>query len=246
MASLGARRVGVSHYTEHDFEMERIGRAQSTETYAERLAVLEAAGWVLFRGPFYYARKEHHGGHHPPGTQKRVPTEVAFAMFREANPEVILPAYKPHPHGWKPPTTTQGLFHVEQISVEPMKLPAGGLLALADRGFEYGTEEEKKTRREKKARMDATFKGLPGVRAYGTGTRYDKGEPARDYVYVKLEAEEHRAALPETWEGLQVEVTVKAEADERAEKEAKKKAANEEYQEEAAWVHKGRNLCRNL
>jgi hypothetical protein len=123
-----------------------------------------------------------------------------------------------------------------------MKLPAGGLFALADKPFEYGTEEEKKARREKKTRMAATFKDLPGVRSYGTGTHYGSGEPARDYLYVKLEAEEYRAALPDIWEGLRVEVTVKSEAEERAEKEAKDQAANEKYREEMAWIRKGEEL----
>ena len=242
LASLGARRIGVDHWTEHDFEMERVGRKQSAETYAERLKILEDAGWEPFRCPFYYANKEFHGGHYAPGTKKHLPTKVAFAMFREANPEVELPAYKPHPDGWKRPRPPPGagLFKNEIVSVEPMKMPAGRLFALAD-SFEHGTEEEKKTRREKRARMDAVFKGLPGVRAYGTGTHYGE-KPARDYLYVKLEAEEHRAALPETWEGLAVEVTVKSEADERAKKEAEDKTANEKYREEAAWVAKARKI----
>jgi len=239
LTSLGARRVGVDHYTEHDFEMERVGRKQSAETYAERLKVLEDAGWVPFRGPFYYARREFHGGHHPPGTKKRVPTKAAFAMFLDANPEIELPKYKPHPHGWKAPTTTQGLIRHELIKAEPMKMPAGGLFTM---DYEYGTEEEKKARREKKVRMDAVFKGLPGIRVYGTGTHYGSGEPARDYLYVKLEAEGFRAALPETWEGLAVEVTVKSEADEKAEEAAKDKVANDRYKEEAGWLEKGRRL----
>ena len=235
LTGLGARRIGVDHYTEHDFEMERVGRKQNAETYAERLKILEGAGWVPFSCPFYYADREFHGGHFAPGTEKHLPTKVAFAMFREANPEVELPAYKPHPHGWTRPTAEMP-FKTELVSVEPMKVPAGALFALAD-SYEYGTEEEKTARREKKARMDAVFKDLPGIRVYGTGTHYGKG-PARDYLYVKLEAEEFRAALPETWEGLAVEVTVESEAQERAEKEAKDKAFQATHDEEAAWMAK--------
>ena len=115
-----------------------------------------------------------------------------------------------------------------------MKVPAT-LSTLANRGFEYGTDEEKKTRREKRARMDAVFKDLPGIRAYGTGTHYGK-------LYGKLEAEEYRATLPESWEGLSVEVKVESETHERAEKETKQKAANEKYREEAAWMAKARKL----
>jgi len=238
MAALGARRVGVDHWTEHDFEMERVGRAQSAKTYAERLEILEAAGWEPSRGPFYYARKEYHGGHLVPGTKKKVPTGVAFAMFLEANPEIVLPAYRPHPQGWKSPKPPKGagLFHVERLTVEPMKMPAGNLFTMSN---EYGTPEEIEARRGKQTRLDATFKDLPGVRRYGTGTRYPG---AQEYVHVLLEAEEHRAGLPETWEGLPVEVRVKSEADERAEEDAKHKRADEKYREEAAWVAKANRV----
>jgi hypothetical protein len=244
MASLGARRLGVDHWTEHDFEMERVGRKQSAETYRERLDVLEAHGWVPSHGPFYYARREYHRGYtHPErdlGRRGRVPTDVAFAMLLEDHPEIKLPAYRPHPQGWKRPPSSQPLFHTELVSVEPMKVPAGGIFALAN--YEYGTEEEKKARREKKARMDAVFKHLPGVRAYGTGTRYDREAPAREYFHVTLEDEASRAAIPETWEGLQVEITVKPEAEERAEREAKQDAAYAKYREEAAWVAKANRI----
>lgn len=230
------RRLGVDHYTEHDFEMERIGDEQSAGTYAERLEVLEAAGWVPFRGRFRYARRQYHAGHLIPGTKKRVPTGVAFAMFKEGSPDIELPAYKPHPHGWTRPTTTQGLFHNELVSVKPMKVPAGNFLTMS---YEYGTPEEAKARRERQARMDATFKELPGVRSYGDGSRSPGPEK---YIHVTLEAEEHRAAIPETWEGLPVDVRVKAEAEERAEEDARRKSANERYQEEAAWVAKANRL----
>ena len=151
LKSLGARRLWVDHYTEHDFEMERLGWAQNAEIYAKRLETLEAAGWEPFRGPFYYARREFHGGHHPPGTEKRVPTGVAFAMFREANPGVELEPWRPHPRGWTPPTTTQGMFHCEQISVEPMKMPAGKIFTMK---CEYGTPEEQREREERRERWE--------------------------------------------------------------------------------------------
>jgi len=242
LSSLGGRRVGVDHWTEEDFEMERVGRKQSAETYAKRLEILEAHGWTPFSAPFYYGNREWHGGHHPPGTKKYVPTKVAFAMFLEANPEVELPVYKPHPHGWKSPKPPEGagLFHVEQLTVEPMKMPAGALFALAD-SYEYGTEEEKRERRERHARMDATFKDLPGVRSYGDGTRYSP-EGSEKYIRVLLEAEEHRVGLPETWEGLRVDVKVESEADERAKKEAKRHTANEKHREEAEWIRKARKF----
>ena len=251
MASLGARRIGVDHWTEHDFKMERIGRLQNAETYAERLKILEAAGWVPSSGPFYYARREYHRGYtHPDldvGHRGRVPPGVAFAMFKEGSPDIELPPYKPHPEGWKRPKPPEGagLFHNELVSAEPMKMPTGALFALAD-NYEYGTPEEAKARREKKARRDATFKDLPGVRSYGEGSRRvsdaSPGSRPEDYIHVLLEAEEYRAGIPETWEGLPVGIRVQSEADERAEKEAKDKAAYERYQEEAAWVRKGDRL----
>lgn len=237
MASLGARRVGVDHWTEHDFEMERIGRKQSAETYRDRLDVLEAHGWEPFRGPFYYGRREWHGGHrHPDRDNRRVPTEVAFAMLLEDHPEIELPRYRPHPQGWSPPPAEGPLFHTELVSIEPMKVPAGKIFTM---DVEYGTPEEIKERKERKARLDAVFEGLPGVRSYGTGTRYPGAHP---YVHVTLEAEEHRARLPREWEGLPVEVTVKPEAEERAEKKARRDAADAKYREEAAWLAKARNL----
>jgi len=118
-----------------------------------------------------------------------------------------------------------------------MKMPSGGIFTMTN--YEYGPPEEAKARRERQARMDATFKHLPGVRSFGDGSRSPGPEK---YIHVTLEAEEHRAQIPETWEGLPVGLRVKSEADERAEKEAKDKAANEKYQEEAAWVAKANRM----
>lgn len=227
------RRVGVDHYTEHDFEMERIGREQAAATHAERVAILESHGWEPFRGPYYFAGREWHGGHrHPDRDNRRVPTKVALAMLLADHPEVELPAWKPHPHGWTPPTSDAELVHHELVSIEPMKMPAGGLFTV---DYEYGTPEEARARRERQGRLDATFKSLPGVRSYGWGTRYPG---ARDYIHVTVEAEEHRAAIPETWDDAPVEVTVKSEADERAEREARRKAGDEKRREEAQWLAK--------
>lgn len=237
LSSLGARRVGVDHWTEHDFEMERIGRAQDAKTYAERLAVLEAAGWVPFRGPFYYAQREYHVGHHPPGTTKRVPTKVAFAMFLEANPGVKLPAYKPHPHGWKPPPSTQGLFHVEHLELKPMELPEG-FGSIFTMETEYGTPEEIAERKAWREQLRASFEGLPGVRSYGDSWRAG-GEKA---IFVVLEADEFRDNLPEIVGDRKVYIEVKPEAKERAEKEARQKAADEKYREETKWIAKARNI----
>jgi hypothetical protein len=229
------RRIGAEHYTEHDFEMERIGAEQDRKTYEERLAVLEAHGWEPFNSPFYYAGREFHGGHHPPGTKKRVPTKVAFAMFKEANPDVELPKYRPHPHGWTPPPAPGPLFETKLVSVEPMKMPSFNLHML-----DYGTEEEIRERRERRARLDETFKDVDGVRSYGVGTR------AYDYVHVKLEHEGALSEIPERWEGMPIEVEVKPEVkpevEERAEKEARDKAAREQYEEEVAWLRKARGL----
>jgi len=230
LTSLGARRVGVDHYTEHDFEMERIGRDQSAVTYDERLKVLEDAGWVPFRCPFYYANREFHAGHFPPGTKKHVPTTAAFAMFLDANPEVELPKYKPHPHGWKAPVGTMP-FKTELISVEPMKMPQGLLLYL---DYTYG---DGKTNDDQK-RWRAFCDQFEGVRSTGIGSTREKGE-YREAVFVTLEHDGDADKFPEEWEDRLVVVKIKPEAEERTEKEAKDKAANERYQEEAGWLRKG-------
>jgi len=223
------RRIGAEHYTKHDFEMERIGREQSAVTYDERLKVLEAAGWVRFSGPFYYARKEFHGGHHPPGTKKRVPTSVAFAMFVEANPEVELPKFKPHPHGWKAPVGKMP-FTTELISAEPMKMPVGGI-------FTYQSPETEEDRQQN--RWKEFCSQFEGVRT--TGRSYlGHREGGGTKMLVILEHDGDAGKFPETWEGLGINIRIKPEAKERAEKEAKDKAANERYQEEAAWLRKGR------
>lgn len=234
------RRVGADHYTEHDFKMERIGGEQNAKTYAERLAILEAHGWVPFSSPFYYANREFHGGHHPPGTKKYVPTSVAFAMFKEQHPEVELPRYKPHPHGWIPPTAPAPLVKQELVSLEPMKEPSFSLRTME---YEYGTEEQKRERRERKARLDAVFEGVEGVRSYGFGLR---GQPLVDYVHVTLEAEKHRPGIPDTWEEMPVEVTVKSEAQEKAERAEERRVAQERYDEEAAWLAKANGGRRRL
>jgi len=235
MASLGARRVGVDHWTEHDFEMERIKRRQDADTYRERLDVLEAHGWTHFDGPYYYGGREWHGGHrHVDRGNRRVPTKVAFAMLLEDHPEIELPPYRPHPHGWTPPRRPpgEGLIQQELVSVEPMKVPNFGLLALLN--SEHGTEEERRERRERRARMEATFR-RPGVRAFGDVL----GPNAEKWLFVTLESEDARDAVPETWEGLPVVVKVKPEAEERAEKEAAERRERERYEEERAWLKKG-------
>jgi hypothetical protein len=224
------RRLFVEHWTEQDFEMERIGREQSREVYKKRVAQIEAAGWVPFRGPYYYAGREFHGGHLVPQMQKRVPSEVAFEMFREQNPEVELEPYRPHPHGWTPPTTTQGLFHQEVFKVEPMKVPAG-LIFYQNLGIEQALEPTEEQRRQE--RLKATFKDLPGVRSYGTWHAR-----ARVSVSVKIEAEEYRAAIPTTWEGLEVEIEVKSEAQEVAEKKASRALERDRLREETEWLKK--------
>lgn len=237
------RRIGAEHYTEHDFEMERIGAEQRSKTYEERLAVLEAHGWVPFNGPFYYARREFHGGYHPPGTKKRVPTPVAILMFKEENPDVELPEYKPHPHGWTPPPAPGPKFTTEPVSVEPMKVPEFKLYTMK---YMYGTKEEEHERDERKARYarwEAFCAQFPGTRnvAHGT-TRNPDGGPALDAVFVTLEDDTHLDQFPDKWEGRVVRVEVKPEAEERAEKEARDKAARERYEEEAAWLRKARGL----
>jgi hypothetical protein len=233
------RRVGAEHYTEHDFEMERIGAEQNRETYEEHLAVLESHGWVPFNSPFYYAGREFHGGHHPPGTKKYVPTKVAFAMFKETNPDVELPKYRPHPHGWSPPPSPGMGFKTELVKLQPLSMPLGALFTM---DYEYGTAEEIKERRARKQRLDDTFKDVEGIRSYGVGRRYPSGGKAYDYVHVKLEHEGARSEIPERWEELPVEVEVRPEEAERAEKEARDKAAREQYEEEAAWLRKARLL----
>lgn len=230
LTALGARRVGVDHYTEHDFEMERIGREQNDKVYAKRLETLEAAGWVPFRGPYYYAGREWHGGHHPPGTEKRVPSRVAFAMFREANPDVELEPYKPHPHGWTPPTTTEGMFHMEVTEVKPMEMPAFSLLS-------YKPPETEKDREQK--RWKEFCSQFDGVRSTGWGISRDpEGGPNINYRGVTLEHDGDADKFPDEWEGKVVRVKIKPEAEERAEKEARNKAAKAKYDEEAAWVRK--------
>lgn len=235
LSSLGARRVGVEHWTEKDFEMERIGRAQDAETYQKRCEQIEAAGWKPHRGPFYYARREYHRGYLVPGTNKRVPVGVAFAMFLEQNTGVELEPYKPHPHGWKRPPSTQGLFHIEDFEVKPMKAPPGLLFTMETR---YGTPEMQAERKAWEEQMKAAFDGLPGVRSYGDSYRAG-GEKA---IFVVLEADEHRDNIPEIVGGRRVYVRVKPEAEERAEKEARQKAADEKYREEAKWIAKARNI----
>lgn len=230
------RRVNKRHYTEHDFEMERIGIEQDNATYEERLAVLESHGWVPFSGPFYYARREFHGGHHPPGTKKHVPTSVAFAMFKEANPDVELPKYKPHPHGWTPPTAPGPLFKTRLVNLQPLSMPPGAVFTM---DYEYGTQEE----RERNARWKAFCAQFPGTRKVGHGsTRNPEGGPALDAVFVTLEDDTHLHEFPSEWEGRVVVVEVKPEAEERAEKEARDKAARERYEEEAAWLRKAREV----
>lgn len=226
------RRIGAEHYTEHDFKMERIGREQNAETYKKRIEQLESYGYVPFRGPYYYGRREWHGGHHPPGTKKRVPTKVAFAMLLEEHPEVELEPWKPHPHGWSPPPAPGPLFKVEMVSIEPMKMPAGALFTM---DYEYGTEEQIKERRNKKARLDAALKDLPGVRRYGEGRG---GKFLLPRIWVVLEGEEYRAAIPEEVDGVEVHIQVLPEAQERAEKEAKDAAAAAKYKEEMGWLAK--------
>jgi hypothetical protein len=233
LVSMGARRIGVDHWTEHDFEMERIGRALNQETYAKRLAQIQAAGWVPFRGPFYYARREFHGGHFIPNTQERVPTNVAFAMFHEQNPNVELEPYKPHPHGWTPPTSTQGLFRNEIVSVEPMKVPAGRIFAM-DFDLGLGTEIH-----ERADRWRSLCAGFAGVRSTGSGSSRDpETGKGRDAVFVTLEHDADAAKFPAEWEGRLVVVEVKPEAEERAKKAATRAADKARYQEEAAWLKK--------
>lgn len=229
------RRLGVEHWTEHDFEMERIGREQDAETYRKRLETLESYGFKPFRGPYYYGGREWHGGHHPPGTRKRVPTKVAFAMLLEEHPEIELEPWKSHPHGWTPPPSTQGLVHQELVKVEPMKAPAFSLLTEV---FEHGTEE-KETRREEQDRLDALFKEMPGVRRYGTGRG---GKFLLPYFWVVLEGEEYRAQVPDAVDGVEVRVEIKSEANERAEKKARRAKAEAKRREEAEWLKKAREL----
>ena len=168
LSSLGARRVGVDHWTEHDFEMERIGRAQNAETYQKRCEQIEAAGWKPHRGPFYYARREYHRGYLVPGTNKRVPVGVAFAMYLEENLGVELEPYKPHPQGWKPPRSNAGLIHQEIVSVEPLKMPVGSIFTMETR---YGTPEMQAEKKAWETQMKAALEGLPGVRSYGDSWR---------------------------------------------------------------------------
>ena len=232
LSSLGARRVGVDHWTEHDFEMERIGRAQSAETYHKRLETLETHGYVPFRGPFYYAGREHHGGHHPPGTKKRVPTKVAFAMLQETHPEVELEPYKPHPQGWTPPTSTQGMFKVEQIKVEPMKMPVGAL-------FNYQRPETEEDRQQKRWKeFCAQFEGVRTTGRSYLGHREGGGTK----MYVLLEHDGDAGKFPETWEELGIDIRVKPEAEELAEKRAKRKVVDERHQKEAAWMAKANQV----
>lgn len=229
-AGIKLRRIDADHYTEHDFEMERLGREQSAETYAERLKVLEAHGWVPFRGPFYYARREFHGGHHPPSSKKRVPTTVAFAMFKEANPEVELPAYKPHPYGWRPPVE-QMPFKTELISVEPMRAPAFKLL-------DYKAPETEHDHQQK--RWEEFCSQFDGVRS--TGISYlGRARGGGTAMYVLLEHDGDVTRFPKTWEGSTIDIRVKPEAEERAEKEVQDAAAQKKYQEEAAWLVKARS-----
>jgi hypothetical protein len=236
LAGLGARRIGVEHWTEHDFEMERIGREQNQRTYARRLEQLEAAGWVPFQGPFYYARREFHGGHLIPDTKKRVPTKVAFAMFRDQNPDVALEPYRPHPHGWTSPPSTRGLIHQEIVSVEPMKVPTFGLFAMKNEDFGYGTENL-----ERADRWRVFCAGFTGVRSTGTGSSRDEETgKGRDAVFVTLDHDADAAKFPAEWEGRLVVVRVKAEADELAEKKARREIEEASYREESEWLRKAR------
>lgn len=238
LASIGARRVGVDHWTEHDFEMERVGRKQDAETYQERLDILEAHGWVPFRGPYYYGGREWHGGHrHVDRGNRRFPTKVAFAMLLEDHPEIEFPKYRPHPHGWEPPRRPpgEGLIQQELVSIEPMKMPVGSLFTMET---SYGTPEENARRKARDARMRETFADLPGVRSFGDSL----GPNGEKRVFVTLESEDDRAALPETWEGDPVVVRVKPAAQERAEKEERERKAQERYEEERAWLKKADGL----
>lgn len=232
-------RRNVEHWTEHDFEMERIGEDLRRAVYQKRLEQIETVGWVPFQAPFYYAGREFHGGHFAPGTKKRVPTTVAFAMFQEQNPDVALEPYPPHPHGWTPPTTTRGMFRNELVSVEPMKVPVFKLLEM---DFLYGTEEE----RARDARMKEAFDSLPGVWRYGTAWVCDDTEAGKRRGILRLcvtvESEEHRSAIPTTWEGLEVDIKVKSQAEERAEKRAARDADTARDREEREWLRKAERL----
>lgn len=224
LSALKVRRLGVSHWTEHDFEMERIGRAQSAKTYRQRLDILEHHGWKPFGGPFYYGNQEFHGGHTPPWGKSPVPTKVAFAMFRESYPDVELPEYKPHPHGWKPPKSTEGLFDCEITSIEPMKVPSFKLLDMKD-NFPRDTELDN---------WSTFCKQFEGVRY--CGKVYLAG--GKTMMSVTVEDEQYVDQFPGTWQDYSVEVKVKPAAVETAERQKRKERDEIKLRHEREWLRK--------
>lgn len=223
------RRLGTGHWTDYDHLMDRIDQAQRKDVYARRLAQLENSGWVPFSGPFYFARREFHGGHFMPDSRRRVPTGVAFAMFREANPDVVLEPYPPHPHGWTPPPTTWPLFQTTVVSVQPMSMPKSKLFDLkVDYGFNTDSCRD---------RWKVFCSQFEGVRSSSVGFAIDPTtRQQHNVVSVLLEHDKDADKFPKEWEGCRVDVSVRSEVSERAVKEAE----DRELLWELEWARKAK------